>query len=213
MTRADLIAKVYFPRIFIPLTPVLAGLVDFAIALSLVAVLMVYYHYPPTMALVYFPLLVGVMILTAAGIGLWLSALAIQFRDVKFADPVRRPVHDVRRPGGVARLLIPGQVPAALRPIPHGGRDRGFRSSPLGKIAHAVGPRWDGDPLSVASLRLRRALLPPDGALLRGCRLWAEAMAKPAIRVDDLTKLYRLGLKEQRHETLGGATSISSARP
>jgi len=133
--RSDLISKVYFPRIFIPLTPVLAGLVDFAIALSLVAVLMFYYHYPPTAAIIYFPLLLGVMILTASGIGLWLSALAIQFRDVKFAIQFVAQFMMYAAPVAWPASLIPAKYRIFYGLYPMAGVIEGFRSSLLGKVS------------------------------------------------------------------------------
>jgi lipopolysaccharide transport system permease protein len=82
-----MLGKVYFPRIIYPVTPVLAKLVDFSISLSLVVAVMFYYRVSPTWNLVYFPLLVVLMMAIPAGIGMWLSALAIRYRDVKFAMP------------------------------------------------------------------------------------------------------------------------------
>lgn len=83
--NAGLITKVYFPRILIPLTPVVSALVDFVIALGMLGVLMAIYRTAPTLNIVFLPLLVMLMILTAAGIGMWLSAMAIQYRDVRYA--------------------------------------------------------------------------------------------------------------------------------
>ena len=83
----SLLGKVYFPRVIFPLTPVLAKLVDFSISLMLVVAVMFYYQVSPTWNLVYLPLLVLLMMSIPAGIGLWLSALAIRYRDVKFAMP------------------------------------------------------------------------------------------------------------------------------
>ena len=82
-----MLGKVYFPRIKYPLTPVLAKLVDFSISLLLLTGVLVYYRIEPTLNLVYFPFLVLLMMSIPAGIGMWLSALAIRFRDVKFAMP------------------------------------------------------------------------------------------------------------------------------
>ena len=135
VTRADLIGKVYFPRIFIPLTPVLAGLVDFAIALSLVGVLMVYYHFIPTVALVYFPLLVVVMTLTAAGVGFWLSALAIQYRDVKFAVQFLAQFLMYAAPVAWPASLIPAKYRLLYGLYPMAGVIEGFRACLLGKMA------------------------------------------------------------------------------
>ncbi|MFQ5642848.1 MAG: ABC transporter permease [Thiogranum sp.] len=84
---ANMLGKVYFPRIIFPMTPILAKLVDFAISLMLIAAVMFYYRVAPTWNLAYLPLLVLLMMIVPAGIGFWLSALAIRYRDVKFAMP------------------------------------------------------------------------------------------------------------------------------
>jgi len=83
----NMLGKVYFPRIIYPLTPILAKLVDFAISLVILAIVMVYYRVAFTWNLLLLPGLVLMMICIPAGIGLWLSALAIRFRDVKFSMP------------------------------------------------------------------------------------------------------------------------------
>ena len=83
----NMLGKVYFPRMIFPITPVLAKLVDFSISLVLVAAVMIYYQVPPTLNLLYLPFLVLLMMVVPAGIGLWFSALAIRYRDVKFAMP------------------------------------------------------------------------------------------------------------------------------
>ena len=83
----NMLGKVYFPRIIYPITPVLAKLVDFSISLLLIAAVMIYYQVAPTWNLLYLPFLVVLMMIVPASIGLWLSALAIRYRDVKFAMP------------------------------------------------------------------------------------------------------------------------------
>jgi len=82
-----MLGKVYFPRIFFPLTPVASKLMDFGIALLLVVAVMVYYDVRPTLNILLLPFFVVLMIAIPAGIGMWLSALAVRFRDVKFAMP------------------------------------------------------------------------------------------------------------------------------
>jgi lipopolysaccharide transport system permease protein len=82
-----MLGKIYFPRLLYPLTAVVAKLVDFFIALILVIGVLVYYKVSPTWNLLYIPLLVLLMASVPAGIGLWLSALAIRFRDVKYVLP------------------------------------------------------------------------------------------------------------------------------
>lgn len=81
----QILGKIYFPRVIFPLTPILAKLVDFGISFILIFAAMVYYQVPLTWNILYLPLFVLLMVLVPTGVGLWLSALAIRFRDVKFA--------------------------------------------------------------------------------------------------------------------------------
>lgn len=87
VTGQSMLGKVYFPRLIYPLTPVFAKLVDFSISLFLIIPLFVYFGIVPSRNLLLFPLFITLMILLAAGVGIWLSAMAIRFRDVKFAMP------------------------------------------------------------------------------------------------------------------------------
>lgn len=87
VTGSGMLGKVYFPRLIFPLTPILAKLVDFSISLALLVCVLVYYRISPTWNLVYLPLFVVLMMTVPAGLGLWLSSLAIRFRDVRFAMP------------------------------------------------------------------------------------------------------------------------------
>lgn len=85
VSNANMISKVYFPRVILPVSAVLARLVDFAISLVLLFALMAWYGVAPTLGVVLLPLFVLLMIVTASGVGLWLTALAIQYRDIKHA--------------------------------------------------------------------------------------------------------------------------------
>lgn len=82
--NASVFTKVYFPRLIIPLTPVISKLADFAISFLLLVILMFYYGYYPTIKLLLIPLLIVIMLLTTIGLGTFFSALAIQYRDIKF---------------------------------------------------------------------------------------------------------------------------------
>jgi lipopolysaccharide transport system permease protein len=139
VANVNIFTKVYYPRIIIPLTPVFAGLVDFCISLSIVFLLMAWYGISPNLNILFLPLLVLLMILTASGIGMWLSAMAIQYRDVRFAmqfgvqilmyaAPVVWPVSLITQKfpqwGETVRLLY-GLYPMA-------GVIEGFRSALLG---------------------------------------------------------------------------------
>jgi lipopolysaccharide transport system permease protein len=85
VTNAHLLSKVYFPRSILPLSAVVAKLVDFAIASVILAIMMACYGVIPTPKIVLLPLLVVVMMIAAGGLAMWLSALAVQYRDVNYA--------------------------------------------------------------------------------------------------------------------------------
>lgn len=80
-----MLGKIYFPRLLYPLTGILSKLVDFGISLVIIVALLIYYRIAPTWNLLVLPLLFLLMISIPAGIGIWLSSLAIRFRDVRFA--------------------------------------------------------------------------------------------------------------------------------
>jgi len=80
-----MLGKVYFPRVLYPLTPVLAKLVDFSISLVVLVPVLIYYEVAPSWNLLLLPLLILTMVLVPTGIGMWLAALAIRYRDVRFA--------------------------------------------------------------------------------------------------------------------------------
>lgn len=83
----NMLGKIYFPRLIFPITPVLARLVDFGISIVIVLVAALYYSVLPTWNLLLFPIFVVLMMSIGAGVGMWLSAMSIRFRDVKFAMP------------------------------------------------------------------------------------------------------------------------------
>jgi lipopolysaccharide transport system permease protein len=85
ITNQGMMSKVYFPRLFFPLRPAVSRLVDFAISLLLIVPVMWYYDVAPTASLLWLPLFLALMIAVPVGAGLWLAALAVRFRDVKFA--------------------------------------------------------------------------------------------------------------------------------
>ncbi len=138
----SLITKVYFPRLFVPLTPVFGSLVDFLIAMVMLGVLMLPFRIIPTANIVFLPFLVLLMILSASGMGMWLSALAIQYRDIRFAmqfviqllmyaSPVVWPsslIVEKMPVWGTKFRIIYGLYPMA-------GVIEGFRAAIIGKTA------------------------------------------------------------------------------
>ena len=87
ITGQNMLGKVYFPRLIFPVTPVLAKLVDFGISMLIVLGVIFFYSIIPTWNLLFLPLFVVLMMCIAAGVGMWLSAMAIRFRDVRHAMP------------------------------------------------------------------------------------------------------------------------------
>jgi lipopolysaccharide transport system permease protein len=85
--NANLITKVYFPRLVIPLSAGLAPLVDFCIAFVVLIGMMFYYQIFPTGTLIWLPIFLLLAFTTSLGIGLWLSALNVQYRDVRYTVP------------------------------------------------------------------------------------------------------------------------------
>jgi len=84
---ANLIRKVYFPRMAVPISSVLSGVVDFFIAFTVLLMMMVYYGVSPTPAVVLLPGFFLLALITALGVGLWLSALNVKYRDVRYIVP------------------------------------------------------------------------------------------------------------------------------
>ncbi len=83
VSNANFLTKVYFPRIIIPLVPIISKLFDFGISFGLLLAMLLYYGITPNINALFIPVLVIVMILTSFGISLWLAALAIQYRDIQ----------------------------------------------------------------------------------------------------------------------------------
>ena len=84
---SNMITKVYFPRIILPLSSILAGLVDFLIAFVILLLMMWYYHITPTPAVWTLPLYLLLALVTALGVGLWLAALNVLYRDINYITP------------------------------------------------------------------------------------------------------------------------------
>jgi lipopolysaccharide transport system permease protein len=84
---AHLITKVYFPRLIIPLAAVFSGVIDFAIAFGVLLLMMLYYGVVPSLHAIVIPLLFLLALISALGFGLWLSALNVKYRDVRYIVP------------------------------------------------------------------------------------------------------------------------------
>ena len=147
VSSTNLITKVYFPRLVIPFAPVLAGLVDFAVALAVLGAVMLFYGIVPgPLALVVVPLLLLGMMLTSAGVGCWLAALNIQYRDVKHVTPFLVQVWMYASPIVYPMSLVPEKYRGYYALNPMAGIVEGFRAVLLGTGAVA----WPTIGLSLA---------------------------------------------------------------
>ncbi len=141
-----LITRVYFPRIIIPISVTLAALVDFAISAVLLLGLMVMYGIRPGSTILWLPVFVLLMLLTALGVGFWLSALNVEFRDVAHAMPFLSQLWLFVTPVVYASSLVPASWRVLYGLNPMTGVVEGFRWALLG-----AGQR-PGQMLAVSSL-------------------------------------------------------------
>ena len=131
--NTSLVTKVYFPRLVIPGAAVLAALLDLAVSIVALLVLMLFYHaVPRPAALVLVPASVLMMVLTAAGMGFWLAALNIQYRDVKYVVPFLLQLWMFASPVVYPLSLVPDRYRLAYSLNPLAGAIAGFRSALLG---------------------------------------------------------------------------------
>jgi lipopolysaccharide transport system permease protein len=87
VTSANLVKKIYFPRLIIPISSVISGIVDFVLAFIVLIVMMAYFGIFPTWNVLWLPLLLLLAFITSLGTGVWLSAMNVEFRDVRYIVP------------------------------------------------------------------------------------------------------------------------------
>jgi len=129
---ANLITKIYFPRLIVPTSAALGGLLDFFIAMIVLAGLMIYYQFLPGLGIFIFPFLIVLTFLCALGVGLWLSALNVQYRDIRYAIPFLIQIGIFLSPVIYPVSLVKGKYQWLLALNPMGGIIHAYRSSLLG---------------------------------------------------------------------------------
>jgi lipopolysaccharide transport system permease protein len=139
VSEQNLITKVYFPRVIIPLSSVLSGLVDFAIAFVLLVVMMAWYGVAPGWGIVALPLFILLALGAALGVGLWLSALNVQYRDFRYTLPFLTQFWFFATPVVYPSSLVPERWRLLYGLNPMAGVVEGFRWALLGK-AEPPGP-------------------------------------------------------------------------
>ena len=140
VTGRSLITKVYFPRLVVPLSSVIGGLVDFALASVILVAMMLFYRVPTTAGLWTLPLFLLLTLTTALGVGLWLAALNVAYRDVGYITPFIVQAWMYASPVAYSATLIPtgwGQLAYGLNPM--AGVIQGFRWAVLGAGEPASG--------------------------------------------------------------------------
>jgi len=128
-----LITRVYFPRLVIPITTVVTGLLDFAIAFAILIGMMLFYGIVPTAAIWTLPFFIMLTIATALGLGLWLAALNVEYRDVRFILPFLTQIWFFITPVAYPSSLVPEPWRAIYSLNPMVGVIEGFRWALLGK--------------------------------------------------------------------------------
>ncbi|HUO51736.1 MAG TPA: ABC transporter permease [Gemmatimonadaceae bacterium] len=129
---ANLVQKVYFPRLIIPIATVLSGLVDFAIAMAVLFGMMAFYGIAPTWNALWLPAFVLLALVTSLAVGLWLSALNVEYRDVRFLVPFLSQLWMYATPVAYPSSLLhePWRTVFGLNPMV--GVVEGFRWALLG---------------------------------------------------------------------------------
>jgi len=130
--NANLVSKVYFPRMVLPFSTVFSSLIDFAVALGLMVVLMVAYHVVPGVGLLLLPVWLALIILLSVGVGLYTSALTVTYRDVQYVLPVLTQFLLYASPIAYAVSAVPAHLRFVYFLNPLSGLLEAFRWSLLG---------------------------------------------------------------------------------
>lgn len=138
VTEGGLIKKVYFPRLIIPIAATFVNLVDFAVGLVILVGMMLWYQIVPPWTLVFLPLFVGLALMTALSVSLWLSALNVKYRDVASVVPLMTQLWMFASPVLYPASLVPESMRFYYGLNPMAGVIEGFRWAVLGKAA----PDW-----------------------------------------------------------------------
>ena len=136
---ANLVKKVYFPRLIIPIATTLSGAVDFVVAFTVLLGMMCYYGLTPTINIVWLPLFFFLALVTSLGVSLWLAAMNAQFRDIRFAVPFLAQFWMFCTPIAYPSSLLPEPWRTVYGINPMAGVVEGFRWALLGSDT-APGP-------------------------------------------------------------------------
>ncbi|MBI4536554.1 MAG: ABC transporter permease [candidate division NC10 bacterium] len=153
VNNQQLLTKVYFPRLIVPIAPLFVGLVDFAVAFAVLLALMAYYGLVPGPAGFLLPFFIGLALATALAVGIWLSALNVQYRDVRYTIPFLTQLWLFATPVAYPSSLLPEPWRSLYGLNPMAGVVEGFRWALLGG-ASSPGPQLAVSILAVLVLLL-----------------------------------------------------------
>ena len=135
VSDTNLIRKVYFPRLILPLASVMTPVVDFCVSFLILLCLMAWYHVIPTWGVILLPFFLLLALLTALSVGLWLSALNVRYRDVRFIIPFLVQIWMYASPVVYPVSLVPERWRIVFNLNPMVGVIEGFRWALLGKAS------------------------------------------------------------------------------
>lgn len=137
---AGMVTKVYFPRLVLPISKTVSGIVDFGVAFGLLVVMLLIYRVPPSIGLLWLPFFVLLAMATALGIGLWLTALNVKYRDIGLLVPFLTQIWMYISPIAYSSTIVPDRWIWLYSLNPITGVVEGFRWALLGKAPPPAGP-------------------------------------------------------------------------
>lgn len=132
ITNANIMTKVYFPRLVMPISGILSPVVDFAVAFIILIGMILYYGFIPTINIIWLPAFILLALATSLGVGLWLSALNVQYRDFQYTLPFIIQIWLYSSPVVYASSLVPEKYRLIYGLNPMAGVIEGFRWALLG---------------------------------------------------------------------------------
>ena len=132
VTNSNIMTKVYFPRLIMPLASIISPLVDFSVSFIILLAMMVYYGVAPTLNIVFLPLFILLALASSLGVGLWLSALNVKYRDFQYTVPFLIQIWMFGSPVVYSSSLVPASLRVWYGLNPMAGVIEGFRWALLG---------------------------------------------------------------------------------
>ena len=132
ITNANIMTKVYFPRLIMPLSSIISPLVDFVISFIILMVMMAYYGFAPSVNILFLPAFLLLALATSLGVGLWLSALNVKYRDFQYTVPFLIQIWMFASPVVYSSSLVPESLRLVFGLNPMTGVIEGFRWALLG---------------------------------------------------------------------------------